>query len=188
MGNKRKFYILKVIVEVGIILFLSLFLAPRIIVDESSLLSDVCVIQVLGILLAAEIAVLVFMQPTLLRAGLLIDSKISKDDSTALINHLAASGDELDQDVAFVFVSFGLAILGALLHEAFPASQDIELICGLTLGQAFSAIKIFLIFVSLLCAYDSILPVSKAMKAIRALSLAKPLDKDEQNLDKGNRG
>ena len=136
----------------------SLFLVRVIPVTKAEMLSSVNVVQIMGVILAGQLAVLALTVPALFDAKAAILGSPYKDDAE-LIELAGNIAKELKSNTLWTFYMFGVVFAVGALYDPNADSLSVSLPLGFDMGMVFSALKMSCVVLSCLAMWDSVEPL-----------------------------
>ncbi len=155
-----------------IVVLLSEVLAILIPVANSTMLDDENVVQILGVIVAGQLAVLALTVPALLEVH---SAVLDTDYCEELLDPIELLSGELKSNTVCSFAMFGIAFGASTVLESMPDILDSRIANGPDVNTLFAGVKIALVVFSLLLMWDSIEPLFGLGKAMSLLK--KDLDK-----------
>lgn len=156
-------------VVVAAILFGALILARLLPLSGVAMLSNENVIQILGVIIAGQLAVLALTVP----ATLELRASVSESD---LASELGEGVDlimnELKSNTLWSFLMLGLTFALSIFFEAMPSVLSTSLPFGFDVGMLFSATKVSFVVMSCLAMWDCVEPlfgISVAMTELKRM-------------------
>lgn len=140
------------------VMLLSTLIARFMPVAKADMLDSVNVAQMLGVILAGQLAVLALTVPALFDAKTaILDSPYS--DYHELLGIADNIARELRSNTIWTFMMFGVVFLIGVLYDPVACSFHVSLPFGFEIGMVFSALKITCVALSCLAMWDSIDPL-----------------------------
>ena len=140
------------------VILASLFLVRVIPVDTDGMLNSVNVVQILGVILAGQLAILALTVPALFDAkAAILDSPYRED--AELLGLAGNIAKELKSNTLLTFLMFGIVFFAGAFYEPNASSLSIPLPFGFDMGMVFAALKVACVVLSCLAMWDSAEPL-----------------------------
>ena len=133
----------------------SLFLVRVIPVTKAEMLSSVNVVQILGVILAGQLAALALTVPALFDAkAAILDSTYR--DNAELLDLAETIAKELRSNTLWTFLMFGVVFAIGIFYDSNADSLSVSLPLGFDMDMVFSALKMSCVVLSCLAMWDSV--------------------------------